>query len=448
MTSAINVPPLGEDDLDVLQVAYRRRRLARFSSETLLWLAAVPEWPVPLAQECRFPTGDAASLADLVQQLVGAGLAEQRESIEESGELITAFWLSPSRRPEVGGYLRQTLTSVDLSVVIREISGALNAASTSTQRWAQVEPWLHMYQVGQDPSGARLNHAVDGLIRDGRTQHALQLVAAAQAVGDVVGEPLVSAARRATWRLDRAYRQAMDVRMLADYLPRQELEDVLEQLLDGRLPVLHLLGQGGVGKTMVVRSLASGEFARRQGRAEFPVARIDFDYLDPRYPETRPVELLLALAAELAGYSSSRTQLHSLRRFEDAAAALHESLAGSGAGTVSGTASATGGGPGLERHPVPARSSGCWRTRSTPSSTTSGNWAVQSSSSWTRARSWPSCTRRELPHPRWSGRSTSSSGSAPAPTTSGCCSRDGGGSSRRPAARGFPATSTCPRATT
>jgi hypothetical protein len=156
----------------------------------------------------------------------------------------------------------------------------------------------------------------------------LGLVAAAQALGQVLGDPLAASARRAQWRVDRAYRQALDARTLVHYLPQPEVEEALEQLVRGRGGwAVHLLGDGGVGKTMALRDLVAGQFADRLGRSRFPVARIDFDHLDPRYPERRPVELLIALAGELAGFTTSRDAHHGMRQFDSAAAHLHEVLA-------------------------------------------------------------------------------------------------------------------------
>jgi AAA ATPase domain len=330
MTTDPGAPAPGKDidGTDAQEAStYRRRWFARYPAESLLWLAAGPQWPLPLALECGFPTGS-TPLPELVRQLAGAGLVDSREGIDDAGDMTITFELASSQRLEIGGYLRQAMAGSTLLSEVDKLSVALvSATDAAPGRWPQVEIWQLARRVSHDPSGAALNAAVDERINDGRSREALDLVAIAQGLGDVLGEPLASAARRATWRLDHAYRQAVDLQLLEDYVPRDELEPVLERLLDGDLPVLHLLGQGGVGKTMVVRSLASGEFAQRRERAAPTVARIDFDYLDPRYPETRPAELLLALAGELTGSISTREQLKEWRRFNDATTTLHENLA-------------------------------------------------------------------------------------------------------------------------
>jgi hypothetical protein len=324
--------PAITERLDELRAAARRERLSRFDPQSLLWLAAVPEWPLPLALALGFPTGTAATVPDLVGELASAGLVERRDVLDDDGEVVPVFWLPPSQRPDVGGHLQQVLGREVLDGV-RLIRDALEPVGLSRPELLPPH-WLEgAGTLLRDPSGAALNDLLDTWVRDERTAAAGEALAAAQAVGDVVGEPMASAARRGRWRLDRAYRQALDERALRDYLPRPELEGVLADLVQGRVGAVHLLGHGGVGKTMVIRHLASGSFAGTHGLQPFPVARVDFDHLDPRYPQTRPAELLLALAAELTGYTSTRGSFQSWRRFDDAAAALHEALAGSGAHT-------------------------------------------------------------------------------------------------------------------
>ncbi len=104
------------------------------------------------------------------------------------------------------------------------------------------------------------------------------------------------------------WRGAEDARFLRHYRNRTEFESAVETLLSPGAPrwALHLLGAGGAGKTMLVRYLAGGRFAAERGLPEIPVARVDFDHLDPRYPEARPGEVLLALAGDLLGFGVTR----------------------------------------------------------------------------------------------------------------------------------------------
>ncbi len=110
--------------------------------------------------------------------------------------------------------------------------------------------------------------------------------------------------------LERELRKGQDKVALARYLDRQELSGAVARLLapDADQWALHLQGAGGVGKTMFIRYLASGEFARRQGLTPIPLARVDFDHMPADYPVTKPVQLLLELADELALHTAFSVQ--------------------------------------------------------------------------------------------------------------------------------------------
>jgi len=187
---------------------------------------------------------------------------------------------------------------------------------------------LDVAAKGRDPSGSWLIEQVGSSVAGGRVTEARDYVAAATALGDVLGDPLSSAARRAQWRIDRGYREAQDNRHLEHYHHRPEFETALDELVWGppETWALHLLGKGGVGKTTLVRYLSSGRFAAERRRPPLPVARIDFDHLDPRYPEQRPAELLMALVGDLSGFTLSRSAYAAMRQVDDASQAVHELL--------------------------------------------------------------------------------------------------------------------------
>ena len=182
----------------------------------------------------------------------------------------------------------------------------------------------------RDPTGLQLIAEIDRLVDKGQLSAANGLVAAARGLGELASRPLLNAARRALWRIDRASRIEQDRERLRYYSARPAIEQAIEGLMldPGQTWALHLLGDGGVGKTMLIRYLASGRFtAERSQRRPILVARADFDHLDPRYPEQRPAELLLALASELAAFTRTRELYRLYRRFQDAADVLHEARA-------------------------------------------------------------------------------------------------------------------------
>src|SRR5215475_2193871 len=299
-------------------------RLGQFDPGLLSRLALLPEWTVELAT--------AAGVADreLVDRLDAAGLIERRETLGADGRRQEAFWVRSGARPGLVRHLRAVRGQQRLADDLQDLAGLV--ARVTRQRSADpgLLVWLDVVRrdLG-DRTGSSLLSTVDQLVARDRLGDAASVVAVARVVGEVVGGPLAGAARRAQWRLDLAHRTAEDAQHLRHYLRREDTERAFDELLDPGAGqwALHLLGAGGVGKTMLVRYLASGTYTANRGTPRFPVGRVDFDHLDPRYPQQRPAELLLALADELAGFAGTRGAYSSYRRFQDAAVALHEEMA-------------------------------------------------------------------------------------------------------------------------
>ncbi|WP_238012357.1 ATP-binding protein [Dactylosporangium sp. AC04546] len=306
------------------QAESARAGLARFETATLTWLAALPEWSVELATRLGFPAGDHPGVPALVAALETAGIAQSRPALEPDGRIGLAFWLPASRRGEVGAYLRGT----GFGTTLDDLRAALHRPDPLPPAVGALREMLDLPYL--DPTGGPLLDAVDGLLDGDRAVDATRLVAAAECLGEVVGDPLAASARRAQWRLGRAYRQAADAAALRHYQPRTDPEQALADLIAGAGHwALHIRGDGGVGKTMLLRHLASAGFAERHGLPPTVFARVDFDHLDPRYPFTRPADLLLALADDLTGYTGTRGERRRRRHFDDAAFALHELTQGS-----------------------------------------------------------------------------------------------------------------------
>ena len=161
-------------------------------------------------------------------------------------------------------------------------------------------------------------------------------------------EQALSRARRL---LALGLRRRQDERALGRYLDRPELSDAVARLLNrdaanrqepgaGEAPAeeagpteppwaLHLRGAGGVGKTMMIRYLASGRYAAQRGQPPIRVARVDFDHLSPDYPVRRPVQLLLELADELALHTAASDRAdRALSNFRARATRAHEAVSG------------------------------------------------------------------------------------------------------------------------
>ncbi|MBB4915379.1 hypothetical protein [Streptosporangium saharense] len=310
----MNPAELGAE-LERHAAAWRAEQFGRFDPAGLAKLALLPEWTTELA--VRLSLAPEEELTGFLDALDDLGLVESR-TLPTGQE---AFWVRASRRAELGAHLRQTHGRL-----LDEVAGELLSLTWGV---AELRDWWRAATVHREGhSGATLMADVSALVEEGKVSEAAQLVATTRMLGEVLGEPLVGAARRARRRVDRAAREAEDARFLRHYLPRADIEAALAELLGADPPrwALHLLGAGGAGKTMVVRHLASGRYARDRGLNPVPVARVDFDHLDPRYPQDRPGEILLALGEELLGFGTGRDAEHAHRRFADSVVGLHEEL--------------------------------------------------------------------------------------------------------------------------
>ncbi|GAA2770269.1 hypothetical protein GCM10020219_043590 [Nonomuraea dietziae] len=270
----------------------RAQRFAAYPAATLAALALLPRWTDTLART--------AELGAVPEELV-----ESTMLLLDDGGQERAFWVRESVRAELGAYLRREHADT-LRRALRRLTGLLYRVD---------HDWFTVADVHEkDPTGLRLLREVSDRVEAGRLPEAARLVATAEALADVLGGHLTGSARRAAWRLARATREAEDAHRLRHYQRRDEIE---EEMLVGPSWAVHLLGSGGAGKTMLVRRLAT----------RVTTARVDFDHLDPRYPESRPGEMFTALAVDLLGWVGSRAGEAAYRRFLDAVEELHEELA-------------------------------------------------------------------------------------------------------------------------
>ncbi|WP_214319808.1 ATP-binding protein [Nonomuraea sediminis] len=272
-----------------LEERLRQRRFAGYPSHHLALLALIPLWDDELAE--------VAGLAPMPD----SELVESTTVLREDGSEERVFWIRESVRPELGAYLRAMVPEV------------LRMAVETAEALSGLIPKLRhsLLALEDDPSGLRLLFEVERLVEGGAVPEAARLVATAKAVAEVVGGYRVGSARRAEWRLARAAREAEDAHYLRHYQPREEIEAAVNGADSW---AVHLLGPGGSGKTMLIRHLG------------LRTARVDFDHLDPRYPENRPGEMFLALAVDLLGWVGDRLSDRRYTRFLDAVNDLHEEL--------------------------------------------------------------------------------------------------------------------------
>jgi hypothetical protein len=315
------------DFLDRVAEAIRAERLAvldRLGTAPVLWLAVAPLWTRTAAERTGFPV---PSVTEFVRRARDSGWCEFRGSLaaEAAGEL--RFWLPEEARRDVIDLLtsREGLRWLldEAREVARRVTGLSNGVPEALWNWAGL--------IGEQTPSAALVDQVRVAVEADDLAAAQQLVAAGKALAPVLAGTAELALDRARRLLSLGTRRRADGRALGRYLDRPELSGAVDRLLDPEADqwALHLRGVGGVGKTMLIRYLASGRYAAEKNVAAIPITRADFDYINPDYPLRRPIQLLIELADELALHTAGASVAdRELTRFHDLAKGVHESLSG------------------------------------------------------------------------------------------------------------------------
>jgi hypothetical protein len=312
--------------------------ISSLGDEATLWLAAAPAWTAAVAAEAGFP---ATSLAGWVGQARRAGLCKVRGDEDEPDRL---FWMPDEVRRDLIGVLRDRVGESQVEEVIARIALRVSVASArlpddqvpgALLEWAGLMASLVMESGPRIP--ASLVERVQQAVAERDLARAQDLVTAGEPIACLLAGSAEQALSRSRRLLALGRQRRQDERALSRYLDRPELSAAVTRLLDRRPPAsaqpqpwaLHLRGVGGVGKTMLIRYLASGEYARGRGVDPFPVARADFDHISPDYPVRRPVQLLLELADELALHAAGNEKAdRALAAFRARAARAHEAVSG------------------------------------------------------------------------------------------------------------------------
>lgn len=173
-------------------------------------------------------------------------------------------------------------------------------------------------------SGAEVfEHVVDEAFANNDSTTIAEWLSIARPLADLLARTIDSsldvAVQRAVRRLELLRRGEEDIEHLASFVVRPEQVAAIHELLDGDPErwALHLLGAGGVGKTMLLRYVATAVARSRH----LATARIDFDYLNADYPRLDPGRLLWSFAHELQLHSSGR---RASEYFQKSIAALTE----------------------------------------------------------------------------------------------------------------------------
>lgn len=316
----------------------RRRRAERFSPKTRIWLVLPPAWTDELAMACSFPYHN-RSPEEFVREAVKADLCVFQEMPSDTGESsVLRFWVPDEARVWLLRDLREDeRTRRSLLEEALELGRLIQKAAAAGVPVAPlVHCWAKLAALGTRDAAPELINTITGLVERGETGEAQTWVAAAKHLAQTFGGPLESAVRVGDNLIEREYRRIQDERYLNRFKPIPEQIDAFQRLMktasgDGAdtqrdAPwALHYIGDGGVGKTMLLRHLTGRLLVEDKERSK-PFSRIDFDYLSPDYPMRRPGQLLQELAAGLRAQLTAPEQYSAYASFQSIALELHEAL--------------------------------------------------------------------------------------------------------------------------
>jgi hypothetical protein len=221
-----------------------------------------------------------------------------------------SFWVPDATRADLLAILTQHPATPNLRKVAQTAGAAIQDASAkgipvppATRRWAKLATRLDQDDVSGAAAGDELIARVMPLLRSGATAEALGWVESANQLLDVVQGSFETSLVLAHRRIEVEQRKEYDRRELRRFLRRQEQIDAFTNLMnspDDGPWALHFLGHGGVGKSSLLRYLTETEVARDKGLV---VARIDFDRLNPEFPQSKPGHLLVELLEELEAHA-------------------------------------------------------------------------------------------------------------------------------------------------
>jgi hypothetical protein len=221
-----------------------------------------------------------------------------------------SFWVPDATRADLLATLAQHPATPNLRKVAKTAGAAIHDASAkgipmppATRRWVKLAMRLDKDDVSGAAAGDELIARVMPLLRSGATAEALGWVESANQLLDVVQGSFETSLVLAHRRIEVEQRKEYDQRELRRFLRRQEqiraFTDLINSPDDGPW-ALHFLGHGGVGKSSLLRYLTETEVARDKGLL---VARIDFDRLNPEFPQSKPGHLLVELLEELEAHA-------------------------------------------------------------------------------------------------------------------------------------------------
>jgi hypothetical protein len=317
-----------------------------FPPAVLAWWLLAPVWPLKIAvrgfrgaQEGQVVQGDDVERLFTAARAQGVLQSAQGEPPWRD----TWYWIDTTRGARVRD---QLLKRVDggLELFYTELGNLDYALSRVPD--AELPPALQKFRElitgSRDDSGPGTNLRLARIL-DARVLEALEVaksradygcpeaqrwIEVAAPLSVIFGGALGLATERARRRVELFERRARDRRFLERYTERKELQDAFVELLNDSVNdswALHYRGDGGMGKTMLIRHI-TGPLAEQQ---RLVTSRIDFDHINPDYPSRAPGLLLVALAEDLKLHEDSSVVEH-LQRFDiviaDAQIKVEESM--------------------------------------------------------------------------------------------------------------------------
>jgi hypothetical protein len=320
-----------------------QRRTSGLPERALVWLALAPSWPGPLTAE-GFP-GDSpdgllqgSAAREVLDRIVAARLARFRRA--ELPREDDVYWMEDAERSLVLRELAQSRDNAE-SFFLSELHQAAAALGDAASRLGKplaplLKRWVDLagQPGGPEAMAGELDRAVNDCLEDARKAGAVvapavrSWITTAAPLAEAFGGTLAAAVARAGRRLELFQHRSRDEQFLRNYQPRHEPEEALRNLIfDGRDDAwaLHYVGDGGMGKTMLIRRIKTQlATASDWGLA---VAGVDFDMLHRDYPSRAPGLLLMGLAEELRLVDDPKVE-EAFRAFDGAIATVHKRLEG------------------------------------------------------------------------------------------------------------------------
>lgn len=343
------------DELQEIQRAYREAlqqqlpllRAERFGSvplPALIWMALAPAWPLNLAT-LGFPIYEGGELGtgEAVERLLRRMCDARLIGVRDSGSLLLgpSYGMDKGQRVEALDYVLETLGGEgpdEMREHLWRAGGALDATDEGKRLLGLSQPLARWQPLALRAGSLRemaayLDAEVDKELSAARGRGQLDSPSArhwidtAEPFAELFGGVLRVSVQRAKRRLELLRRDGVDVRHLANYLARREQDEIFNQFIRDESDAewaLHYVGDGGAGKTMLVRHIMF-ELAPQQERPIL-IARVDFDSLNPHYPSRAPGLLLMDLAEELRLRGSIPDKV--FRHFDDKVRSVHSRLRG------------------------------------------------------------------------------------------------------------------------